>query len=200
MIYTIIAEPRSGGVSLMNWVEKSLPNFTISQEPWFVENDLWVNGEDVSEVEWVKKYDNIFIREIYKPTRDFNNLIEISDKVLCLYRDNWEEQIRSSLFQETNEKYLDNYDESDVLDVVTNDMIRHRYVYYFKEHKEKFKLFIKENNFPSVSYENLYYGDGIETIKKHFNFETDVEFPLNNRHLKRDGIPVEPQKLKTNFL
>jgi hypothetical protein len=200
MIYTIIAEPRSGGVSLMNWVEKSLPNFTISQEPWFIENDLWVNGEDVSEVEWVKKYDNIFIREIYKPTRDFNNLIKISDKVLCLYRDNWEEQIRSSLFQETNEKYLDNYNETDVLDVVTNDMIRHRYVYYFKEHKEKFKQFIKENNFPSVSYENLYYGDGVGIIKKHFNFDTDIEFPLNTRHLKRDGIPVEPQKLKTNFL
>ncbi len=200
MIYTIIAEPRSGGVSLMNWIEKSLPKFTISQEPWFIENDLWVNGEDVSEVEWVKKYDNIFIREIYKPTRDFNNLIKISDKVLCLYRDNWEEQIRSSLFQETNEKYLDTYNETDVLDVVTNDMIRHRYVYYFKEHKEKFKQFIKENNFPSVSYENLYYGDGVGIIKKHFNFDTDVEFPLNTRHLKRDGIPVEPQKLKTNLL
>jgi len=200
MIYTIIAEPRSGGVSLMNWIEKSLPKFTISQEPWFIENDLWVNGEDVSEVEWVKKYDNIFIREIYKPTRDFNNLIEISDKVLCLYRDNWEEQIRSSLFQETNKKYLDTYNETDVLDVVTNGMIRHRYVYYFKEHKEKFKQFIKENNFPSVSYENLYYGDGVGIIKKHFNFDTDVSFPLNTRHLKRDGIPVEPQKLKTNLL
>lgn len=200
MIYTIIAEPRSGGVSLMNWIEKSLPNFTISQEPWFIENDLWVNGEDVSEVEWVKKYDNIFIREIYKPIRDFNNLIKISDKVLCVYRDNWEEQIRSSLYQETNEKYLDNYDETDVLDVVTNDMIRHRYVYYFKEHKEKFKQFIKENNFISISYEELYYGDAIDIVKKHFNFDNNVEFPLNTRHLKRDGIPVEPKKFKNNLI
>lgn len=200
MIYTVIAEPRSGGVSLMNWIEKSLPEFTIAQEPWFIENDLWVVGEDVSNVEWVKKYDNIFIREIYKSTRDFSKLIEISDKVICLYRENWEEQIRSSLFQETNNEYLDNYDETDVLNVVTNDMIKHRYVYYFKEHKQKFKQLIKENNFISVSYEELYYGDDIDVVKKHFNINSDIEFPLNNRHLKREGIPVEPKKLNNNLI
>lgn len=200
MIYTIIAEPRSGGVSLMNWIEKSLPEFTIAQEPWFVENSLWVEGEDVSDVNWVKEYDNIFIREIYKPSRDFTNLIKLSDRVLCLYRNNWHEQIRSSLFQETNNQYLDDYDESDVLNVVTNDMITHRYVYYFKEHKEKFQQFITENNFISVSYEELYYNKGIDIIKKHFNLNNDIEFPLNTRHLKRDGVPVEPKKIKNNLI
>lgn len=200
MIYTVIAEPRSGGVSLMNWFEKSLPEFTIAQEPWFIENDMWVLGEDVSEVEWIKNYDNICVREIYKPTRDFRNLIEISDNVICLYRDNWEEQVRSSLYQENNGLYMDTYDEEDVLSKVTNEMIKDRYVYYFKEHKDKFKQFIKEHNFVSISYENLYYGNSIDVIKKHFNIDNNVEFPLNTRHLKRDGIPVEPKKLKTNFL
>jgi hypothetical protein len=200
MIYTIIAEPRSGGVSLMNWIEKSLPEFTIAQEPWFNENDLWITGEDVSEVDWIKKYNNICIREIYKPTRDFTNLINISDKVLCLYRDNWEEQIRSSLYQENNGSYMDTYDEEDVMNEVTSEMIKHRYVYYFKEHKDKFKQFIKENKFVSISYENLYYGDDVDIIKKHFNFDNNIEFPLNTRHLKRDGVPVEPKKLKVKFL
>lgn len=200
MIYTIIAEPRSGGVSLMNWIEKSLPEFTIAQEPWFIENDIWVIGEDVTEVEWIKNYDNICVREIYKPTRDFRNLIRMSDKVICLYRDNWEEQVRSSLYQENNGLYMDTYDEEDVLSKVTNEMIKDRYVYYFKEHKDKFKQFIKEHNFVSISYENLYYGDSIDIIKKHFNIDNNIEFPLNTRHLKRDGVPVEPNKLKTNFL
>ena len=186
MIYTVIAEPRSGGVSLMNWIEKSLPEFTIAQEPWFIDNNLWVEGEDVSDIEWIGKYHNISIREIYKPERNFNELIKISDRVICLYRENWEEQIRSSLFQETNNEYLDNYDETDVLNVVTNDMIKHRYVYYFKEHKQKFKQLIKENNFISVSYEELYYGDDIDVVKKHFNINSDIEFPLNTRHLNRD--------------
>jgi hypothetical protein len=200
MIYTIIAEPRSGGVSLMNWIEKSLPEFTIAQEPWFNENDLWITGEDVSEVDWIKKYNNICIREIYKPTRDFTNLINISDKVLCLYRDNWEEQVRSSLYQENNGSYMDTYDEEDVMNEVTSEMIKHRYVYYFKEHKDKFKQFIKENNFVSISYENLFYGDDVDIIKKHFNFDNNIEFPLNKRHLKRDGVPVELKKAKTNFI
>lgn len=200
MIYTIIAEPRSGGVSLMNWIEKLLPEFIIAQEPWFNENDLWITGEDVSEVDWIKKYNNICIREIYKPTRDFTNIINISDKVLCLYRDNWEEQVRSSLYQENNGSYVDTYNEEDVMNEVTSEMIKYRYVYYFKEHKDKFKKFIKENNFISVSYEELYYGDAIDIVKKHFNFDNNVEFPINTRHLKRDGVPVEPKKLKTNFI
>jgi hypothetical protein len=200
MIYTIIAEPRSGGVSLMNWIEKSLPEFTIAQEPWFNENTLWVEGENVNDVDWIKKYDNIFIREIYKPKRDFTNLINISDKVLCLYRNNWQEQVRSSLFQENNGPYMDDYDEQDVLNNVTDEMVEKRYLFYFKEHKDKFKQFIKENNFVSISYENLFYGDDVDIIKKHFNFDNNIEFPLNTRHLKRDGVPVEPKKLKVKFL
>ena len=200
MIYTIIAEPRSGGVSLMNWIEKSLPEFTIAQEPWFNENDLWITGEDVSEVDWIKKYNNICIREIYEPTRDFTNLINISDKVLCLYRKNWREQVRSLLYQEIQNIYLDTYDEQDVLKLITIEMINDRYKSNFKKLKDGFKKFIKENNFISVSYEELYYGDAIDIVKKHFNFDNNVEFPLNMRHLKRDGVPVEPKKIKTNII
>ena len=200
MIYTIIAEPRSGGVSLMNWIEKSLPEFTIAQEPWFNENDLWITGEDVNEVDWIKKYNNICIREIYEPTRDFTNLINISDKVLCLYRKNWREQVRSLLYQEIQNIYLDTYDEQDVLKLITIEMINDRYKSNFKKHKDGFKKFIKENNFISVSYEELYYGDAIDIVKKHFNFDNNVEFPLNMRHLKRDGVPVEPKKIKTNII
>jgi len=200
MIYTVIAEPRSGGVSLMNWIEKSLPEFTIAQEPWFIENNLWVEGEDVSDIEWIGKYHNISIREIYKPERNFNELIKISDRVICLYRENWQEQVRSGLYQEIQNSYLDTYDEQDVLKLITIEMINDRYKSHFKKHKDSFKKFIKENNFISVSYEELYYGDAIDIVKKHFNFDNNVEFPLNTRHLKRDGVPVEPKKLKTNLI
>jgi len=95
---------------------------------------------------------------------------------------------------------MDDYDEQDVLNNVTDEMVEKRYLFYFKEHKDKFKQFIKENKFVSISYENLYYGDDVEIIKKHFNFYNNIEFPLNNRHLKRDGVPVEPKKLKVKFL
>jgi hypothetical protein len=203
MIYTIIAEPRSGGVSLMNWIGKSLPEFTIAQEPWFVKNDMWVKGDDVNDVEWIKKYDNIFIREIYKPTRDFKNLIDISDKVICLYRKNWEEQVRSILYQgneDINLTYLESYEEEDVLKWVSDDKIKYWYVDYFKQHKDSFKEFIKNNKFTSLSYENLYYGNDINILKKHFNFDSEVQFPLNTRHLKRNGVPVEPENLKNNLI
>lgn len=203
MIYTIIAEPRSGGVSLMNWIEKSLPEFTIAQEPWFIENTLWVEGEDVNNVEWIKKYENIFIREIYKSERDFEKLIEISDKVICLHRKNWKEQIRSNLFQGSNENiktYQESYEEEDVLNFVDDEYVMTYYTKHFKNEKDCFKEFIRKNKFTSISYEDLYYGTQINVLKKHFNFDSDVVFPLNTRHLKRNGVPVVPEKLKNNLI
>ena len=200
MIYTVIAEPRSGGVSLMNWIGESLPEFTIAQEPWYVENNFWVEGGDVTDVGWIKKYDNIFIREIYRPDRDFTNLINISDDVICLFRENWEDQIKSCLYQEIHEIYLDSYEEKEVSKIITRDMILYRYDTVFKNQKDMFQQYIVENNYTSVSYEKLYYGGGIEIIKNHFNINTDILFPLNTRHLKRDGIPVEPNKLKTKLI
>ena len=147
MIYTIIAEPRSGGTSLMNWIEKSLPNYTIAQEPYFIGNDYWVDGEDTDNVEWINKYENLFIREIFRQNRSVDSLLKRSDKVLCLYRENWYDQIKSILYQELNgyEGYMTNYQKNDVDTVVTEKMIMDRFE-NFNKTKTLFKNFIERNN------------------------------------------------------
>jgi hypothetical protein len=185
MIYTIIAEPRSGGTALMDWIEKSLPNYVIAQEPYFIGNDNWVEGEDTNDIEWINKYKNLFIREIYRQDRTVDSIVKRSDKTLCLYRENWYEQIKSILFQELNnyEGYMTTYQKKDVDKLVTDDMILNRFE-FFNKTKIEFKKWAKENNLILVSYEELYYGNGIEVIKELFDIQSVIKFPLNMRHLK----------------
>lgn len=185
MLYTLLAEPRSGGTSLANWIGKSLPTFVVAQEPYFIGNDYWVDGEDKNNVKWIERFDNLFIREIYREDDPLDKLINLSDKVICLYRKNWYEQIKSNLYQEVNgsKEYMTSYKKEDVDSLVTEKMIFKRYDSFIK-YKSEFQNYIKENNFISISYEDLYYGNGIEIVKKHFNINTDIKFPLNKRHLK----------------
>lgn len=187
MVYTIISEPRSGGTSLMNWIEKSTPNYIIAQEPYFIGNDYWVKGENTDDIEWIDKYENIFIREIYREGRSMDILLKRSDKVLCLYRENWYEQIKSYLYQEVNdyEGYMTTYRKEDVNKLVNENMILKEFK-NFNKIKTDFQNWIKKNNIISVSYENLYYGNGIEVIKRHFDIHSDVKFPINKRHLKNE--------------
>ena len=130
MVYTIIAEPRSGGTSLMNWIEKSLPNYVIAQEPYYINNDRWVDGENTNNVKWIDNYENLFIREIFKQERSVDLLLKRSDKVLCLYRENWYDQMKSTLYQRVvnfNE-YMTTYKKEDVDSLVTGDLTWKDYI------------------------------------------------------------------------
>jgi len=185
MVYTIIAEPRSGGTSLMNWIEKSLPNYVIAQEPYFIGNNYWIGGEDTNDVKWIDKYENIFIREIFRQDRCVDILLNRSDKVLCLYRENWYDQIKSIIYQEQNnyDGYMTTYKKENVDLLATDDLILGKYD-FFNKTKIDFQKWIESNNLISVSYEDLYYGDGINVIKDFFNINTSIDFPLTKRHLK----------------
>lgn len=200
MKYTIIAEPRTGGTALMNWIEKCLPEYDIAQEPYFIGNDRWVDGENTNDVDWIDDYDNIFIREIFHGTKKpLDKLIDKSDKVFCLYRENWYEQIKSILYQEvhTGDTYMTSYLKSEINKVITDDMILKKFG-SFSETKLEFKKWIEDNNLISMSYEELYYADGIKNIKQHFNFNSDIDFPINKRHLKNDDGIETPRDNKTS--
>ena len=194
MIYTIIAEPRSGGTSLMDWIEKSLPDYVIAQEPYFIGNDYWVDGQDVNNTKWIDKYENLFIREIFRQDRIVDPLLKKSNKVLCLYRENWYDQIKSILYQELNDSqiYMTTYKKEEVDKLVPEELILDRFK-FFNKTKIEFQKWIKLNNLLSISYEDLYYRNGIKTIEKHFNFKSTISFPLNKRHLKdNEGFEITP--------
>lgn len=193
MVYTLIAEPRSGGTDLTDWFEEVLTGFTIAQEPYLKNSEnFFSHTEDVTDVKWIDEHENVFIREIYERGRDFTNLINRSDKVFCLYRNNWYAQTKSKLFHQYQTEYRRHYTKKEMDEIANHDMIVDHYYVEFGKDKKSFQNFIKTNKFMSVSYENLYYGNDIQKIIEFFNFNTDIKFPLSVRHLKTEDNKPEP--------
>ena len=188
----IIAEGRTGGTTLMEYLSNELSGYTSITEP-YTNSDLgWV--KDMSDIEWIKKYENCIIKEIFKNKYNLPKLAEQCDKVFCVYRENWYEQTKSILYAE-QVGFIRDYSVTDVDKLITDEMIYERYRYYVKKDKKQFQNFIKDNNYLSVSYEDLYYGNGIDKIKHYLVIQTQNIFPPVQRYLKdSEGNPYKPQK------
>lgn len=196
----IIAEGRTGGTTLMDYLKIQFPNHKLITEPYTNREKGWIETDDVTNVEWYKEYDNVIVKEIYKDEYDFTNLINSSDKVFCIYRKNWYEQVRSILYSE-QVGFIYEYNISDVEKSVTNDMILQRYLEHHKPYKKSFQSFIKRNNFINVTYEDLYYGNGIDVIKEYLNINSIDGFPPVKRYLKdSNGQPYTPQLIKEKII
>ena len=197
----IIAEPRTGGTTLMDWLSIELTGYTSITEPYTNTSKKWTDNDDITDIEWYKKFDNAFLKEIFEYRFDFTNLIESSDKVICVYRKNWYEQVRSILYGEYVKEFLHSYSIDEVNSVITEDMIQQRYHFYNKKLKSTFQNFIKKHNFINVSYEDLYYGNGIDLIKNYLNINGVTLFPPIERYLKNNyGKPFIPEVLKKKLL
>jgi hypothetical protein len=201
MVYTIISEARSGSSHLIDWVRESLPNFVACPEPWLNDQpEFDTKGNDISYIDWIDDFHNIFIKEMFYENQDYTNLMNRSDKVICLYRENWYAQVRSLLFQEKQNEFLFNYEKSDVDKIITEQMILDKYNSSHIHHKTNFQNFISDRNLVSISYEELYYGNGFDKFKNHFNIASDLKFPLYERHLKIDGKEIGLEKLPSKKL
>jgi hypothetical protein len=187
MFYTIIAEPRSGGTSLMYWFEKVFPNFTNITEPYTNMETGWVDVRDPMQIDWLNQYDDVVLKEIYEYDYNFKNLINKSDKVICLYRENWFAQIKSLLYLEYRDKFTTSYSIEEVNSVITKEDIVYRYRTIQRERKRQFQEFIKENDFFAISYESLYFSNGIKTLKDYLGIQTDIQFPVQKRYLKTEN-------------
>jgi len=95
MVITIIAEPRSGSTNLANWFIYN-KNFTILYEPITSADRIWYKNK-ISPKLWIYETPHILIKETYDTTSDFSELMEISDKVIILYREDTIEQTQSWL-------------------------------------------------------------------------------------------------------
>lgn len=185
MIYTIIAEGRSGGQTLTEWFRLSLNDFIIAHEPFNKDNNDFTKNTDKTDFSWIDENKNYFIKELYSD--DILPLINKSDKVMCLYRENWKEQTKSLLYAlKTNMWHL-KYNEENVKKHVTEEEIIDFYENNFKNIKKQFNDFIIKNNFSSISYENLYYGNGIDKVKEHFNITSKIEFPLGQKYFTKEN-------------
>ena len=203
MVYTIIAEARTGGSHLVEALNKELLHFQLAAEPWNMPRSYFNNftdSTDVTDIDWINNYENIIIKEIYNPNMDFLPLINRSDKVLCIYRENWYAQIKSILYQQSFDEWQWAYKKTDMDNTISDEEIYEKYHKWYKSEKKHFQDFIKHMNLPSISYEKLYYQNGVSKIKEIFNLNDSFEFPIYERHLKDDdgnsiGYEPTPNKL-----
>ena len=178
MVITIIAEPRTGGSHLVESIHKALPNFELAAEPWNGAPNKYTETRDVRNIGWINNYENIIIKEIYEYKRDFIPLIHRSDIVFCIYKENWYAQIKSILYSRNFDEWQWEYKKKDVDNSVSDVKIYDTYYNNFKWYKKDFQDFIRKYNFPNISYENLYYQNGVDEIKKVFGLDESFQFPI----------------------
>lgn len=175
MVITIIAEPRSGGTNLANWFIYNR-EFTILYEPMTSPDKMWYkNG--ISPKLWEYKTPHILIKETYDIKTNFSELIEISDKVIVLYRENLIKQTQSWL----NSTKTNNWDKQWVFN---ENLIKNEDTTYFNNLKLNMKTHYINNKYFNISYEELYYNNGFQKVVDYINLDSikNENFPYGQKY------------------
>lgn len=175
MIITIIAEQRSGSTNLANWFNLK-KSFTVLYEPISNSNTLWFKNNTPPST-WEYTTEHLMIKEIYQPNIDFTELVNISDKVIVLYR---EDSISQS-YSWANAIKTDNWDNHWIYD---SNLIQNLDLSDFISMKEGIKNEYLNKNYFKISYEELYYNDGFQKIVDYLNIDGiyDVNFPYGKKY------------------
>ena len=175
MVITILAEPRSGSTNLANWFYFN-KDFTILYEPITSPKWKWYK-HGVSPKLWEYKTPHLLVKEIFRPETDFSELIEISDKVIILYRENISEQTESWL----NANKTNNWDKAWVF---KENLIKDEDASYFNQEKKGIKENYLNKNYFNISYEELYYNDGFQKILDYLNMDEleNKNFPYGTKY------------------
>jgi len=174
MFITIIAEPRSGSTNLANWFYFK-QDFTVLFEPITNKNLRWYkNGEHIDK--W--KYDtpNLLVKEVYNDYHFFDELINKSDKVIILFRENEKKQSESWI----NAKKTNNWDKNWIDKGIADEM---EFEFFKQLKKSFFEKFLTKNYF-NISYEDLYYNNGFGKIIEYIGIDTleNYGFPYGKKY------------------
>lgn len=179
MYVSLIVQPRSGSNNLTNWFRYNCKDFTALFMPsleYRSDNDLnayYQNGVNPKDYKYNTR--NLIIKEEYWFGVDFTDLINCSDKVIFLHRENEKEHIESWEMARSTGNYTQFYKYKKV----------EKLNFDIKKYREEFKYKYLNNldNF-TISYEELYYGNGIERLVKYIDCE-DVKnenFPFGTKY------------------
>ena len=176
MVVTILAEPRSGSTNLTNWFYFN-KDFTALFEPLNPLSKWFKNHIEPSEYEY--KTEHLLLKEIYYPHKSWDSIINVSDKIIVLYRENEEEQLESFL----NAVGTGNWDNSYVYTKLESNLIREK-AEYFKTLKYEFKEKYINKDYFQISYEELYYSNGFQKIVDYLQLDCvkNENFPYGRRY------------------
>jgi hypothetical protein len=176
MIVTILAEPRSGSTNLTNWFYFN-KNFTALFEPANSGSKWYQNGTSPKDYKYNTKH--LCIKEIYYPGINWDLLINVSDKIIVLYRENIQEQLESFLNSIKTNNWHTNY----VYKPEENDLLNEKTI-FFNTLKTEFKENYIDKGFFRISYEELYYSNGFEKIVNYLDIADvkNIGFPVGNKY------------------
>lgn len=176
MIISLIVEPRSGSTNLANCFFND-KDFTVLYTP---SNHLskWYIDDKPKNYRFITKH--LMVKEDFYENKNFDELIDISDKVIFLYRENRDEQIKSWI----NAKVTNNWDaqwkysEKVMLEQQSE-------IDYFTNLKYHFNKLINNNtNALKISYEDLYEKNGFYKIREFLGDDIckNINFPMGKRY------------------
>lgn len=177
MIITILAEPRSGSTNLANWFSLN-KKFTVFYEPLNIGMKKFNEYKgDSSPKVWKYNTTHLLIKEIYTPDKNVKELIEISDKLIILYRENTLEQTQSWL----NAIKTNNWSHPWAYNA---EFIKNENPSYFNEIKKGIKENYLNNDYFNISYEELYYNNGFQKILNYLNIDNleNKDFPYGSKY------------------
>lgn len=173
MVILLLCEPRSGSTNLANWFyfHKEFTTLYLPSDP----KSKWYKS--IPPIDYLYSTKHLFIKEDYYPHKDYSGFIGIADKLICLYRENSVEQIESWV----NAKLSNNWDGNWS---PTSSMYDSNQSDYFIELKKSFKeSYLDKDNF-KISYEELYYNNGLQRILEYLNIDglVNVNFPYGSKY------------------
>jgi hypothetical protein len=118
--------------------------------------------------------------------KDIPELLEMSDKIILLYRKNKFQQMESWLNADTSGKWYVKWKPNSL--IITNKQDK---VKYFNNMVESFKTdYLDNNSFFKISYEELYHSDGFKDLLNYLNMDDleDISFPYGEK-LRIEGTP-----------
>jgi len=174
----LLCEPRSGSTNLANWfIAKK--EFTILFEPISNPNTKWYkNG--VHPNEWMYDTKNLLVKEVFNNISDFNELINISDKVICLYRENGVKQMESyyNAVKTKNWHTIWPFKKDKLI-------INEQEILFFENLKNKFREnYLSSEKYFKISYEELYFQNGFQKIVDYLKLDCvkNENFPYGQKY------------------
>jgi LPS sulfotransferase NodH len=171
MVITLICEPRTGSNTLMKWFE-SQKNFEVLNLPF----EKCIDYKNYS----FKKENLVIKEEFHNLNPNFTELINFSDFVIFLYRENIKEQVESWVTAKKTKRWTEHWVfDKNKCEVSEKEMIE------FEKLKNEFKQYFLNNveNF-KISYESLYYDNGLDKIINHLKiFDLNKnDFPKTKKY------------------
>lgn len=177
MIISVIAEPRSGSTNLINWFYHN-KNFKIMFLPSDPKSKWYT---DKKPNEYIYYTEHLLIKEDYYHNKSYQELLDVSDKIILLYRENETEQTESWI----NAKLTNNWDRQWKPSSITDD----EEIHFFKNLKQKFKEDFLDKKYFKISYEDLYYRNKFKVLLDYLGIDglTIHNFPYGKKYRLDDN-------------